>query len=85
MIATNYTNARENLKKYCDAAVKDFETIIITRKQDENVVIMSEAEYNNMLENIYIRSNAQDYKELLESVEQLKRGQGRIRELLEDE
>ncbi len=44
MIAINYTTAREHFKKYCDAAVHDAETIIVTRKQDENVVIMSEAE-----------------------------------------
>jgi antitoxin YefM len=85
VIAVNYTNARENFKKYCDAAVQDFETIIVTRKQDENVVIMSEAEYNNLMENTYIRSSKEDYKQLLESVEQLKKGKGRVRKLAEDE
>lgn len=85
MIAVNYTNARENFKKYCDAAVHDFETIIITRKQDENVVIISEAQYNNLLENLYVRSNKADYQRLLESIDQLKKGQGQIRKLVEDE
>ena len=85
MIAINYSNARDNFKKYCDMAVRDFETIIVTRKQDENVVIMSEAEYNNLIENFYVRSNEEDYRRLLESIEQLKRGKGRIRTLAEDE
>ena len=85
MIAVNYSNARDNFKKYCDAAAQDFETIIVTRKQDKNVVIMSEAEYNNLMENLYVRGDREDYRRLLESIDQLKRGKGRIRTLIEDE
>jgi len=85
MIAVNYSNARDNFKKYCDAAVHDFETVIVTRKQDENVVIMSESEYNNLMENLYIRSNQADYQRLLKSIDQLKRGKGQVRELASDE
>ena len=85
MIAVNYTNARQNLKEICDKKVNDFETVIITRERGENVVMMSEGEYNNMLENLYIRSNPEDYNELLESIEQMKRGQCRIRELVDYE
>ena len=44
---------------------------------------MSENEYNNMLENLYIRSNLKDYNELLKSIQQLKKGQSKIRELVE--
>ena len=85
MIAVNYSSARENLKKYCDAAVYDFETVIVTRKKDENVVLMSESEYNNLMENLYIRSDKADYQRLLASIDQLKRGAGRERKLVEDE
>ena len=85
MIAVNYTTARQNLKEFCDKTVNDFEAIIITRERGENVVLMSESEYNNMLENLYIRSNANDYNELIESIQQLKKGRGRIRELAEHE
>ncbi|MDD7618030.1 MAG: type II toxin-antitoxin system Phd/YefM family antitoxin, partial [bacterium] len=41
MIAVNYSQVRENLKTYMDKATNDFETIIVTRK-DKNVVIISE-------------------------------------------
>jgi antitoxin YefM len=85
MLATNYTNARQKFKEYCDIANNDLETIIVTRKQGGNVVIMSEAEYNNLMENLSIRSNPESYKELLESIAQIKRGQSKIRELIEDE
>ena len=85
MIAINYTAARQNLRQYCDKTVEDFETIIITRERGENVVLMSESEYNNMLENLYVRSNQEDYNELLESIRQLKKGMGKPRELAADE
>ncbi len=85
IIAINYTAARQNLKEFCDKTVEDFETIIITRERGENVVLMSESEYNNMLENLYVRSNPEDYNELLESIRQLKKGQGVKRELAADE
>lgn len=85
MIAINYTTAREQFKKYCDAAVRDAETVIVTRKQGENVVILSEAEYNNLLENLYARSEKADYGRLLKSVGQLKRGGGKVRKLVRDE
>jgi len=85
MIAVNYSGARDNFKKYCDVAVQDFETIIVTRKNGENVVIMSEAEYNNLMENLYVRSNKEDYRRLIDSIDQLKRGKGKVRTLAEDE
>ena len=84
MIATSYSSVRKKLKEYCDKATKDFETIIITRERGENVVMLSEAEYNNLLENLYVRSNPEYYNELLKSIDQLKKGLGRKRELLDE-
>lgn len=85
MIAVNYTHARQNLKEVCDTVVNDFETVIITRERGENVVLMSEAEYSNMKENLYIRSNKKSYEELLLSISQLEAGNFQIRELVHDE
>ncbi len=84
MLAVNYSNVRKNFKDYCDKASKDFETIIITRERGDNVVLMSEAEYNNLIENLYVRSDPEYYNELLKSIEQLKRGKGRKRELIDE-
>ena len=85
MIATNFSSARKNFKKYCDAAVHDSEAVVVTRKHDENVVILSESEYNNLMENLYIRSDKKYYDELIESIEQLKRDGGTVHELVDDE
>lgn len=84
MIAVSYSAVRQKFKEYCDKATRDFETIIITRERGDNVVMLSEAEYNNLLENLYVRSNPEYYNELLQSIEQLKKGRGQKRELIDE-
>ncbi len=85
MIAISDTVARDNFEKYCDVAVDDSEAVFVTRGQKETVVILSESEYNNMMENLYIRSNPRDYERLLKSIDQVKAGRGKVRELVEVE
>jgi antitoxin YefM len=84
MIAASYSTVRQKFKEYCDKATNDFETIIITRERGDNVVMLSEAEYNNLLENLYVRSNPEYYNELLQSIDQLKKGRGQKRELIDE-
>ncbi len=85
MLAVNYSSVRENFKAYCDKANNDFETIVITRKQGGNVIMLSEAEYNNLMENLFVRSNKKTYDRLVESMNQLKAGKSQLRKLSEDE
>jgi antitoxin YefM len=47
-------------------------------------VLISESEYNNLLENLYIRSDPDYYNELLRSIEQLKKGKGRKQDLIDE-
>ena len=54
MLAVNYTNLRENMKNYMDKVADDYETMIVTRKNNRNVVMMSEESYNNLMENLYL-------------------------------
>ena len=71
MIALNYSQFRENMKANLDLVTDDYETLIITRKDNKNAVIMSEEMYNNLMENIYIMSNKDNYYWLMESKRQL--------------
>lgn len=74
MIATNYTNVRANLKSYMDMTKNDFETVIITSK-DGNCVLISEDEYNNLKENILIMSNPDLVSRLDKSISQIIKGE----------
>ena len=57
MLAVNYTNLRENMKSCMDKVTDDYETMIVTRKNNRNVVMMSEESYNNLLENLHVMGN----------------------------
>lgn len=66
MLAVNYSELRNNLKDYCDKTIDNLETVLITRKNDRNVVMISLEEYNNLVENSYIMSDADYYKDLVQ-------------------
>lgn len=83
MLAVNYTNFRENMKDYMDKATNDYETIIVTRKNNKNVVMISEETYNNLMENVYVMGNKSNYDWLMESKEQLESGKFKEHDLIE--
>lgn len=84
MLAVNYSNMRDNFKDYCDKVTDDYETVIVTRKNDKNVVMISLEEYNNMKENLYIMSNKKDYDRLVTSKKQLEAGKGTVAKSIEE-
>ncbi len=48
MLAVNYSTIRENLKAYCDRVTDNNETVIVTRKDEKHVVIISLDEWNSL-------------------------------------
>ena len=83
MLAVNYTNFRENMKEYMDKATNDYETMIVTRKNNKNVVMISEETYNNLMENVYVMGNKSNYDWLMESKEQLESEKFKEHDLIE--
>lgn len=76
MLAVSYTNFCENMDDYMDKVTDDYETMIVTRKNNRNVVMMSEEAYNNLMENLYIMEDQANYDWLMESKAQLLAGMG---------
>ena len=83
MIAVNYTTLRENMKSCMDKVTDDYETLIVTRKDNKNEVMISEEAYNNLMENIYVVGNRANYDWLMESKAQLEQGDFSSHELIE--
>ena len=83
MLAVNYSNLRENMKSYMDQVSDNFETVIITRKEERNIVMISETAYNNLLENAYLTENKANYDWLTESKKQFEAGKISRKELIE--
>ena len=85
MLAVNYTNLRDNMKAYMDKVTDDYETIIVTRKNNRNIVMLSEESYNNLMENIHVLGNKSNYDWLMESKAQLEKGKFSTHELIEED
>ncbi|RHM62905.1 MULTISPECIES: type II toxin-antitoxin system Phd/YefM family antitoxin [Coprobacillaceae] len=74
MLAINYSTLRSSMKKYFDIITDSIETIVVTRKNGNNIVMMSEETYNNLIENSYLTQNKKNYDWLMESKSQLESG-----------
>lgn len=48
MLAVNFSTIRNNFKDYCDRVADIGETVIITRKNEKNVVFISLDQYNDL-------------------------------------
>jgi len=71
MLAVNYSTIRSKLKDYCDKATDENETVIVTRKDEKNVVIMSLNKYNDITR---AARNAEYLDMIDRSMEQIKQG-----------
>lgn len=49
------------MKSYMDDVTDNYETIIMTRKDNKNIVMMSEEGYNNLTENLHIMEDKTNY------------------------
>ena len=80
MVAVNYSTIRNNLKDYCDKASDQHETIIVTRKNEKNIVLMSLDEYNRLEK--AARNN--EYLAMIDrGIAQLEAGKDQEHELVE--
>lgn len=73
MTITNYSNARKNFKELIDKVNEDQEAITITTK-NHNAVLISEAEYKQYKETVYLLNNPANAKHLAESIDQFQKG-----------
>jgi len=85
MNAITYTDLRQNLKNHMDKVFQDNAPLIIARKNNENVVLISIAEYNSLVETNYLLSNEANAEHLRKSIEQHKAGKTKARKLYENE
>ncbi|WP_436961900.1 type II toxin-antitoxin system Phd/YefM family antitoxin [Staphylococcus xylosus] len=65
MIVKSYSYVRKNFKDMINKVNNDSDTITITTK-DRNAVIMSEDNYNEIMETLYLQQNPANSKHLSE-------------------
>jgi len=74
MKAITYTAARENLASTMDRVCEDHDAVVITRKRDQAVVMISLEDYESLQETAYLFRSPANARRLLESMRQLKEG-----------
>ncbi len=82
MLVVNYSTIRNNLKTYCDEATDHDETVIVTRKDEKNVVILSLEKYNQITK---VARNMEYLAMIDRGIAQLSSGKGQQHELIEVE
>jgi antitoxin YefM len=83
MDAISYTSARANLAKTMAKVCDDHAPIIITRKSESPVVMMSLDDFQAMEETTYLLRSPANAQHLLASISELEAGKGTERELIE--
>ncbi|MEP3349297.1 MAG: type II toxin-antitoxin system prevent-host-death family antitoxin [Marinomonas sp.] len=83
MEAMSYTAARANLAKTMEKVCDDHAPVIITRKSESPVVMMSLDDYEAMQETTYLLRSPANAMALLESIIELEAGNGVERDLIE--
>ena len=83
MDAISYTAARENLATTMEQVCNDHSPVIITRKQQPSVVMISLEDYQAMEETTYLLRSPENARKLLESIAELETGGGIERDLIE--
>jgi len=72
MQAILYSQARNNLRSIITQVCDNFEEFIITTKDKQSVILISQNEYNSMKETLYLLSSKNNRDRLLDAVEQIE-------------
>lgn len=83
MNAITYTEARENLATTIKRVCRDHNPVIITRKREDAVVMMSLDDYESLQETSYLLRSPKNAQRIMASVKELAQGKGKKRNLSE--
>ena len=83
MKIVNYTELRLNLKHYLNSVIDDVEEVIIKRKNQKDLVLISLEEYNSLVETNYLLSG-KNREILMDSISEVKKGKKDYQELIEE-
>lgn len=84
MDVMSYTAFRSKLAKKMKEICENHLGLIVTRKNNETVVVISLEDYKAMEETAYLLKSPANAKELLESIEEVRQGKTRKKELFEE-
>ncbi|WP_249225645.1 type II toxin-antitoxin system Phd/YefM family antitoxin [Tardiphaga alba] len=79
----SYSELRSNLASYMDEVCDDRTALVVTRQNARSVVLMSEEEYEGLMETFHLLKSPANATRLLRSIDEANRGELTPRETLE--
>ncbi|WP_257667964.1 type II toxin-antitoxin system Phd/YefM family antitoxin [Parapedobacter tibetensis] len=80
---TTYSDFRQKLKTYLDQVFKSNSPLHITRTKGENIVVLSESDYESIMETFYLLRSPKNAERLQRAVTQYQQGKGEVKALIE--
>jgi antitoxin YefM len=84
MKVVSFSEARSNLKTVLDRVVEDADHTIITRRDAEDVVVMSLESFSSLMETVYLLKSPANAAYLSRSIDQFRQGKIVERDLLDE-
>lgn len=81
---TTYSDFRQKLKKHLDEVFKNNHPLFVTRTKGENVVVLSESDYESIMETFYLLKSPKNAERLQRSIEQYQQGKATSKTLIEE-
>ena len=83
MNAVTYTYVRNNLAQTLEKVCDDHDPVIVTRQNQNSVVIMSLEDYESLTETAYLLRSPKNAQRLIRAIVDLESGKGQQRQLEE--
>lgn len=83
MDTMTYSDARARLAQTMEKVCEDHAPVVITRKNNRSVVMMSLEDFHALEETAYLLKSPRNARRLLRSIAELESGAGTARELVE--
>lgn len=83
MQVVNYTEFRRLMKAKLDQVSDDDDTVIVSRSENENVVVISLREYNSLEETLHLLSSEKNRNRLMNAVDRANQGEYETHDLIE--
>ena len=74
MRVVSYSDLRKHLKDHLDEVCRDRQALVVTRRNDEHVVVISMDEYRSLAETEYLLSEEANARHLRDSLREARSG-----------
>lgn len=78
-----FTEARNGFKSVLDKVVEDADCALITRRDSENAVVMSQEYFDSLMETVHLLKSPANVEHLAKSIAQYQSGKTSQKELID--